>query len=59
MTVLLLLVNDSGVDPRKVSVAGYGQFRPIADNATSDGRQMNRRVDLVVVEIAAPKPLGP
>jgi len=47
------------VDPRKVSVAGYGQFRPIADNATSDGRQMNRRVDLVVVEIAAPKPLGP
>jgi chemotaxis protein MotB len=58
MAVLLLLVNDSGVDPRKVSVAGYGEFRPIADNATADGRQMNRRVDLVVVENTAPRPFG-
>jgi chemotaxis protein MotB len=49
MTVLLLLVNDSGLDPRKVSIAGYGQYRPVADNATPEGRQMNRRVDLVVV----------
>jgi chemotaxis protein MotB len=49
MAVLMMLIDDSGIDPKKVSVAGYGQFRPIADNATSDGRQMNRRVDLVVV----------
>ncbi len=49
MAVLMLLVDDSGIDPRKMSVAGYGQFRPVADNATPEGRQMNRRVDLVVV----------
>ena len=47
MTVLMLLINDCGLDPGRVSVAGYAQFRPIADNATPDGRQMNRRVDLV------------
>jgi chemotaxis protein MotB len=35
-------------------VAGYGQYRPIADNSSPEGRRMNRRVDLVVVAKAAP-----
>ena len=55
MAVLMLLINNSGLDPNKVSVAGYGQFRPIADNATAEGRQMNRRVDLVVVAETVPR----
>jgi chemotaxis protein MotB len=59
MAVLMLLVNDSGLDPRKVSVAGYGQYRPVADNATPEGRQMNRRVDLVVVATTNAKPRVP
>ncbi len=49
MAVLTLLINQSGLDPDRISLAGYGQYRPIADNATPDGRKMNRRVDLVVV----------
>jgi chemotaxis protein MotB len=49
MAVLMLLVDESGMDPTKVSIASYGQYRPIADNSTPEGRQMNRRVDLVVV----------
>ncbi|MFP5228805.1 MAG: flagellar motor protein MotB [Acidobacteriota bacterium] len=49
MTVLLLLVNQANYDPTKVSVAGYAQYRPIADDSTPEGRRMNRRVDLVVV----------
>ena len=49
MSVLSLLIHQSGLDPGKISLAGYGQYRPIADNATADGRKMNRRVDLVVV----------
>ena len=49
MSVLMLLVNDGGFDPGKISVAGYGQYRPVADDATPEGRRMNRRVDLVVV----------
>jgi chemotaxis protein MotB len=55
MAVLMLLVDDSGVDPRRVSVAGYGEYRPVADNATAEGRQQNRRVDLVVVATAGPR----
>ncbi len=49
MAVLTLLIGQSGLDPERISLAGYGQYRPIADNATPDGRKMNRRVDLVVV----------
>ena len=48
-SVLLLLVNASGLDPAKVSLAGYGPYRPIAGNDTPEGRRMNRRVDLVVL----------
>lgn len=49
LTVLLLLVNDSGFDPKKISLAGYGPYRPIASNATPEGRQKNRRIDLVIL----------
>ncbi len=40
-----------GVDASRLSYQGFGFSKPIADNATKDGRQKNRRVDLVVQEI--------
>jgi chemotaxis protein MotB len=56
MTVLLLLVDQAGYDPSKVSISGYAQYRPLADDSTPEGRRQNRRVDLVVVGNAlAPK----
>jgi chemotaxis protein MotB len=59
MAVLLLLVDEAGFDPKKISVVGHGQFRPIADNATPEGRKVNRRVDLVVVGTAGPPAQSP
>jgi chemotaxis protein MotB len=56
MAVMMLLVGQSGFDPQKISVAGYGQYRPVADNAMPDGRRMNRRVDLVVVATTPQQP---
>jgi len=53
MNVLLLLVDDAGFDPRNISASGYGEYRPVADNSTAEGRRMNRRVDLVVVQSKA------
>lgn len=38
----------SGMDPSKLSVVGYGDTKPIASNATLEGRAKNRRVELVV-----------
>ncbi len=49
MTVLQLLVDQTHYDPTRISMAGYGPYRPVADNRTPEGRQKNRRVDLVVV----------
>jgi chemotaxis protein MotB len=37
-----------GVDPTRLSVLGLGEFRPIASNATPEGRNANRRVLLVI-----------
>lgn len=42
-----LLAN--GVKPSRLSLAGYADQRPIASNATAQGRSLNRRVNLVVL----------
>jgi chemotaxis protein MotB len=45
-----------GFDPTRVSAAGYGETRPVADNATAEGQSANRRVEIVIVSDI---PLGP
>ena len=37
---------ERGVDPQRLVTAGLGESRPIASNATPDGRALNRRVEL-------------
>jgi outer membrane protein OmpA-like peptidoglycan-associated protein len=37
-----------GVSPGTLTRAGYGSSRPVADNATPEGRQANRRVEVIV-----------
>lgn len=43
-----VLVNQYGVGGDRVSSVGYGESRPVADNSTSDGRAINRRVEAEV-----------
>jgi len=56
MGVAMMLMNESGVDPKRMSVAGYAQYHPTASNDTPEGRRANRRVDIVVV--SSNKPAG-
>jgi chemotaxis protein MotB len=44
------LFMEQGVEPRRMSVAGFGEFHPAADNDTPEGRNRNRRVVIVVLE---------
>lgn len=44
-----------GVDAKRLSWEGYGKTRPVADNDTDEGRQKNRRVDLVIQDAKAAK----
>jgi len=47
--VVRLLITKYSFAPDRLSAAGYGEFHPIADNSTFEGRESNRRVDLVVL----------
>lgn len=60
------LTEKAGVDPRRVGAVGYGEFRPIADNATPEGRAKNRRIAITILpdelagaDTTTPKPAAP
>jgi chemotaxis protein MotB len=38
-----------GIEPASLSSAAYGEFKPVADNGTLEGRAKNRRIEIVLV----------
>lgn len=38
-----------GIDPAQLSAVAYGEFKPVADNETKEGRAKNRRIEIVLV----------
>lgn len=51
-----ILIRGHGIDPKQLSVAGYGAHRPVAENTTLEGRQSNRRVEVVILRDAWSEP---
>lgn len=51
------LHEQAGVNPKQLGALGYGEFHPVADNATPEGRAKNRRIAVVILpeELAATK----
>ena len=47
-SVVNSLVDKFGIERSRLEAKGYGMSRPIADNATEEGKQMNRRIDAVI-----------
>ena len=39
-----------GIDAKRLTAKGYGRSQPVADNATTQGRALNRRVEVTVVK---------
>ena len=47
--VVVRFLVDQGLDPAKLSAAGFGPYQPIAGNATPKGRARNRRIEIVLM----------
>jgi chemotaxis protein MotB len=51
VSVLQWMGRDNRISKGRLSVAGYGEYRPAGDNSTEAGRRLNRRVDVVVLSL--------
>jgi outer membrane protein OmpA-like peptidoglycan-associated protein len=48
--VMRYLASEKGFPLHRINVTSYGEFKPIADNGTAEGRSQNRRVGLVLMK---------
>ncbi len=47
--VVRVLQTEYGLDPAKMAAAGRGEYKPIADNSTPEGKAANRRTRIVIL----------
>jgi chemotaxis protein MotB len=48
-TIVRILQESYGLNPKRMTAAGRGQYAPIADNTTNEGRAANRRTRIVIL----------
>lgn len=46
---VLYYLESREINPTRLSAIGHGQYRPIASNSTKEGKQVNRRVEIVIL----------
>ena len=49
-SVINYLVNSKRINPKRLSAVGYGEYAPVAENTSNDGRMKNRRVDIIILD---------
>lgn len=49
LSIVSLIQANSKLDPKRITASGRGMYQPIADNGTTDGKQKNRRIDIILV----------
>lgn len=49
INVMNFLVDNGKVEPQRFTVQGFGQYSPIAENSTDEGRAKNRRVEIYLI----------
>ena len=47
-SVVQALQNNYGVDPKRLTAGGRGQYNPVADNSTPEGQAQNRRTQIII-----------
>lgn len=49
LSVLHYFADEHGLDSQRLSATAFGEFHPVVDNDTPEGRQQNRRVEIVIL----------
>ena len=52
---VLYYLEDKGIDSTRLSASGFGEHRPVVPNDTPENRQLNRRVEIVIIPKAVEK----
>jgi chemotaxis protein MotB len=47
-TTIIRVLTEGKLDPARITAAGHGEYFPIADNKTKDGRAKNRRTEIIL-----------
>ena len=47
-SVVQALQNDYGIDPKRLTAAGRGEYNPVANNNTAEGKARNRRTQIII-----------
>lgn len=50
LSVVRYLIDVQGFEPKRLSAAGFGQFRPVAEGTSAEARAQNRRIELKLTE---------
>jgi len=50
LAIMLYLLDISVIDPANITSTGHGELLPIGDNATAEGRQQNRRIEIFITQ---------
>lgn len=48
--VVMFLIDSLKIEPSRLTATGNGEFKPIADNSTVEGRRKNRRIELMILK---------
>ncbi|MDF2887111.1 MAG: chemotaxis protein MotB [Lacrimispora sp.] len=49
VNVVKLFIAKESFSPNKLIAVGYGEYKPVADNSTAEGRAKNRRIDIIIL----------
>ena len=52
------VLEEAGVEPKRLSAVSFGASRPLASNETAEGRAQNRRIEVRLVALRPPAPEG-